>query len=67
VTKGRGRSPDVAGRRRRLVALCGTLPEAEAELAGARHVAFKVRKKGYYLTAPDASRRANGRRGGHGR
>jgi hypothetical protein len=38
-------SPDVAGRRDRLVALCCTLPEAEAERAGAQHLAFKVRKK----------------------
>jgi hypothetical protein len=44
-------SPDVAGRRERLVALCRTLPEAEAERAGARHLAFKVRKKifAYYV------------------
>ena len=45
------RSPDVAGRRKRLVALCRALPEAEAERAGATHLAFKVRKKifAYYL------------------
>lgn len=44
------KSPDVAGRRKRLVALCRALPEAEAERAGAQHLAFKVRKKifGYY-------------------
>lgn len=46
-----GKSPDVAGRRKRLVALCRTLPEAEAERAGAQHLAFKVRKKifAYYV------------------
>jgi len=44
-------SPDVAGRRKRLVALCCTLPEAEAERAGAEHLSFKVRKKifAYYV------------------
>jgi len=44
------KSPDVAGRRKRLVALCEALPEAEVERAGAQHLAFKVRKKifGYY-------------------
>jgi hypothetical protein len=39
------KSPDVAGRRDRLVSLCCTLPEAEAEQAGATHIAFKVKKK----------------------
>lgn len=45
------RSPDVAGRRERLVALCRTLPEVQAERAGARHLAFKIRKKifAYYV------------------
>ncbi len=45
------KSPDVAGRRKQLVALCRSLPEAEAELAGAQHLALKVRKKvfAYYL------------------
>ena len=45
-----GKSPEVAARRERLVKLCCTLPEAEAERAGATHMAFKVRKKifGYY-------------------
>jgi phosphoribosylglycinamide formyltransferase-1 len=44
------RSPDVAGRRKRLVALCRALPEADVERAGAQHLAFRVRKKifGYY-------------------
>jgi len=44
-------SPDVAGRRERLVALCQALPEAEAERAGVQHLAFKVRKKifAYYV------------------
>lgn len=43
-------SPDVAVRRRRLVALCLTLPEAETETAGATHLSFKVRGRtfGYY-------------------
>jgi phosphoribosylglycinamide formyltransferase-1 len=39
------RSLDVAGRRERLIGLCRSLPEAEAERAGATHFAFKVRKK----------------------
>lgn len=45
------KSPDVAGRRERLVALCRALPEAEAERTGAQHLAFKVRKRifGYYV------------------
>jgi hypothetical protein len=43
-------SPNVASRRKRLVELCLTLPEAAAEVAGATHLAFRVRKKifGYY-------------------
>jgi hypothetical protein len=38
-------------RRKRLVALCHSLPEASAERAGVDHLAFKVRKKifAYYL------------------
>jgi hypothetical protein len=40
-----GESPDVTRRRDRLVALCCALPEAEADRAGASHIAFKVRKK----------------------
>jgi len=47
------KSPDVAGRRRRLVALCRSLPEAEAERAGAQHLAFKVRKKIFAYYAYD--------------
>ena len=39
------KSPDVAGRRERLISLCCSLPEAEAERAGATHFALKVRKK----------------------
>jgi len=39
------RSPDVDGRREKLVALSLALPEAEAERAGAQHLSFKVRKK----------------------
>ena len=46
-----GKSPDVAGRRKRLIELCKSLPEAEAERAGVQHLAFKVRKKifAYYV------------------
>ncbi len=45
------RAPDVAARRKRLVALCCTLPEVEAERCGAQHLAFKVRNKtfAYYV------------------
>ena len=45
------KSPDVSGRRKRLVALCQGLPEAVAERAGVQHLAFKVRKKifAYYV------------------
>ena len=45
------KSPDVAGRRERLVAFCQVLPEAVAERAGPQHLAFKVRKKifAYYV------------------
>ena len=39
------KSPDVASRRKRLISLCCSLPEAEAEPAGTTHFAFKVRKK----------------------
>jgi hypothetical protein len=38
-------APDTAGRRKRLVALCESLPDATAERAGVDHLAFKVRKK----------------------
>jgi hypothetical protein len=38
-------APDTAGRRKRLVALCRSLPEASAERAGVDHLAFKVGKK----------------------
>ena len=50
MKSGKGGSPDVVGRRKRLVSLCSGLPEAETEEAGATHLAFKVRKKifGYY-------------------
>jgi hypothetical protein len=41
------KSPDVAGRRDRLVSLCCRLPEAHAEQAGATHIAFKVRGKAF--------------------
>ena len=45
------KSPDVAARRKRLVELCRTLPEVDAERCGAQHLAFKVRKKifAYYV------------------
>ncbi len=45
------KSPDVAGRRERLVALCQALPEALAERAGVQHLAFKVKKRifAYYV------------------
>jgi hypothetical protein len=45
------KSPDVAARRRRLIALCESLPEAAAERAGVRDLTFKVRKKvfAYYV------------------
>jgi hypothetical protein len=39
------KSPEVARRRERLVALCQDLPNATAERAGAQHLAFKVGKK----------------------
>ncbi len=45
MTAALDKSPDVAGRRERLISLCCSLPEAEAERAGATHFAFKVRKK----------------------
>ena len=47
------KSPDVAGRRKRLVALCRELPEAMAERAGVQHLAFKVRKKIFAYYAYD--------------
>ena len=45
------KSPDVAGRRERLVALCQALPAAEVEVAGLQHLAFKLRKRifAYYV------------------
>jgi hypothetical protein len=46
-------SPDVAGRREQLVALCRSLPEAEAERAGLQHLAFKVKKKIFAYYAYD--------------
>ena len=46
-------SPDVAGRRTRLLALCEELPEAVAERAGVQHLAFKVRKKIFAYYAYD--------------
>ena len=47
------RSPDVAGRRQRLLALCEGLPEARADRAGVQHLAFKVRKKIFAYYAYD--------------
>jgi hypothetical protein len=46
-------SPDVAGRRKRLLALCQRLPEATTEPAGIQHLAFKVRKKIFAYYAYD--------------
>src|SRR5262245_34398207 len=47
------RSPQVAQRRRRLVAMCGSLPEVDASPLGTgiRHLAFRIRKRifAYYL------------------
>ena len=45
TSTGASKSPDVAGRRKRLVALCEGLPGATAERAGVQHLAFKVGKK----------------------
>jgi predicted DNA-binding protein (MmcQ/YjbR family) len=38
-------------RRERIVKICKTLPEAQVEVAGDTHLAFKIRKRifGYYL------------------
>lgn len=47
------KSPDVAGRRKRLVALCEGLPGATAERAGAEHLAFKAGKKIFAYYAYD--------------
>ena len=47
------KSPDVSGRRKRLVALCQGLPEALAARAGVQHLAFKVRKKIFAYYAYD--------------
>jgi hypothetical protein len=47
------RSPDVARRRERLVALCQGLPQATAERAGVQHLAFKVCKKVFAYYAYD--------------
>ena len=47
------KSPDVAGRRKRLVAMCQRLPEAVAERAGVQHLAFKVGKKIFAYYAYD--------------
>ena len=47
------KSPDVAGRRKRLIALCQGLPGAVAERAGVQHLAFKVGKKIFAYYAYD--------------
>ena len=47
------KSPDVAGRRERLVSLCQGLPEGMAERAGAQHLVFKVGKKVFAYYAYD--------------
>ncbi len=49
-------SPDVAQRRKRLVAVCESLPGAEAERAGAQHLSFKVAKKIFAYYAYDHHR-----------
>jgi hypothetical protein len=46
-------APDTAGRRKRLVALCKSLPAASAERAGVDHLAFKVSKKIFAYYAYD--------------
>ena len=53
------KSPDVAGRRKRLIALCEGLPGAVAERAGVEHLAFKVGKKifAYYAYNHHGDRR----------
>jgi hypothetical protein len=45
------KSLDVAGRREQLLALCRSLPGAEADQAGLPHLAFRVRRKifAYYV------------------
>ena len=45
------RTPDVAGRRKRLVRICSSLPESVCEPTGVPHLAFKIRSKifAYYL------------------
>ena len=47
------KSPDAAGRRKRLVALCQELPGATAERAGVQHLAFKAGKKIFAYYAYD--------------
>jgi predicted DNA-binding protein (MmcQ/YjbR family) len=47
------KSPDVSGRRKRLVALCQELPGATTERAGVQHLAFKVGKKIFAYYAYD--------------
>ncbi len=51
MTADLGKTPDVAGRRKRLARICSSLPETTSEPAGAPHLAFKVRSKifAYYL------------------
>jgi len=53
TSTGSSKSPDVAGRRKRLVALCEGLPGAVAERAGVQHLAFKVGKKIFAYYALD--------------
>jgi hypothetical protein len=53
VTRSLEGSPDPAGRRKRLLALCEGLPEAIAERAGVQHLAFKIRKKIFAYYAYD--------------
>jgi hypothetical protein len=53
ATRTLDKSPDVARRRERLIALCQGLPEATAERAGLQHLAFKVGKKTFAYYAYD--------------
>ena len=53
ATRTLDKSPDVTGRRRRLVGLCQGMPEAIAERAGVEHLAFKVRNKIFAYYAYD--------------
>jgi hypothetical protein len=53
MTRALDKSPDVAGRRKRMVALACALPEVTAEPCGGEHLAFKLRKKIFAYYACD--------------